>query len=62
MQRSFGDLGHADCLSWLECQGNPPPKLKGLIPWESFRGDFKGLAGGNARRGERAVGKRRTAS
>ena len=33
----------ADCLSWLERQGNPLPKLKRLIPWESFRGDFKGL-------------------
>ena len=43
MQQSFGDLDYADCLSWLERQGNPLPKLKRLIPWESFRGDFKGL-------------------
>ena len=43
MQRSFGALDYADCLSWLERQGNPLPKLKRLIPWESFRGDFKGL-------------------
>ena len=43
MQWSFGDLEHADCLLWLERQGNPLPKLKRLIPWESFRGDFKGL-------------------
>ena len=43
MQQSFGDLDYADCLSWLERQGNPLPKLKRLIPWESLRGDFKGL-------------------
>ena len=43
MQRSFGALDYADCLSWLERQGNPLPKLKRLLPWESFRGDFKGL-------------------
>ena len=43
MQQSFGALDYADCLLWLERQGNPLPKLKRLIPWESFRGDFKGL-------------------
>ena len=43
MQPSFGALDYADCLSWLERQGNPLPKLKRLTPWESFRSDFKGL-------------------
>ncbi len=43
MQQSFGDFDYAECLSWLEGQGNPLPRLKGLIPWEPFRGDFKGL-------------------
>ena len=43
MQRSFSDLDYADCLSCLKRQGDLLSKLKRSLPWESFRGDFKGL-------------------
>lgn len=43
MQLGFADLHFTDRLASLERQGNPLPKLKRLIPWESFRVHFKGL-------------------